>query len=476
MTIKEIESASGIPRANIRFYEAQGLIRPLRGENSYRDYSLDDLKMLLRIKLLRSLDVSIDDIKALISGDKELDSVLQSQLEELQNRQAAISRSETLCRMMLTDGAQFTDLDAQHYLEADLRQQDMQKVIVSDRIPAVPHPFRRWFARSIDFGIYQLLIRILLCIGGVNVLKFTSGENLLISLAQLVLMFIFEPLLLSRFGTTPGKWLFGMYVTGPDGCKPTTYACFYRLWDILRYAYGFFIPLYSIYRLWKSMSACLEEEELPWENDTTLVIKDTSGWRIGAWAGAEAVLTLIMVLLGLLAGMPPHSGDLTPAEFAENYNELTKFNTNSILRMDERGGWYTDDFSSGGASVTITLGHSAGEPKVEFTTDEDGNISSVSFTKTISDPEVWPPSYSDTLILAAKALVQAQRGAGLWPVKMDEMVEHIELDPYGDFEYSFYGVHLICDYEYEGYQPSSLGLYPTDEDCSYSMSFTMTLE
>jgi len=87
MTIKEIESASGIPRANIRFYESQGLISPARSENSYRDYSLDDLKMLLRIKLLRSLDIGIDDIKALISGDKELDSVLEAQLAQLQHRQ-----------------------------------------------------------------------------------------------------------------------------------------------------------------------------------------------------------------------------------------------------------------------------------------------------------------------------------------------------------------------------------------------------
>ena len=38
MTIKEIEDRTGLPRANIRFYESQGLIAPSRGENGYRDY------------------------------------------------------------------------------------------------------------------------------------------------------------------------------------------------------------------------------------------------------------------------------------------------------------------------------------------------------------------------------------------------------------------------------------------------------
>lgn len=475
MTIKEIETASGIPRANIRFYETQGLISPVRGENSYRDYSLRDLKMLLRIKLLRSLDVSIDEIKQLISGERQLDSVLRTQLESLQQRQAALSRSETLCRMMLTDGAQFTDLDAQHYLEADLCQQDMQKVISLDRIPPVPHPFRRWFARSIDYGVYGLFIRAFLCLCGVNVLKFTAGQELLVSLVQLALIFIFEPLLLHHFGTTPGKWIFGMYLTGPTGGKPSTYACFYRLWDILRYTYGFFIPFYSIYCLWKSMTACLEEEDLPWESDTTLVIKDTAGWRIGAWAGAEVALAGLMVLLGFLAVMPGNRGELTPAEFAENYNQLTKDYTNSILRMDEKGHWYNAEYSNG-FSVVISTGHSAGEPKVEFTTDEEGYITAVSFTKTISDPETWAPNYATTIILAAKSLVQAQPGAGLWPVKMDKMLEFIEQEPYRDFEYSFYGVHLVCDYEYSGYGSSSFGLHPVEDDCYYSMSFTMTLE
>jgi hypothetical protein len=55
MTIKEIETLSGLPRANIRYYESEGLIAPMRAENGYREYSQADAEVLLRVKLLRAL-------------------------------------------------------------------------------------------------------------------------------------------------------------------------------------------------------------------------------------------------------------------------------------------------------------------------------------------------------------------------------------------------------------------------------------
>ena len=65
MTIKEMEELSGIPRANIRFYEKEGLIAPQRNANGYRNYSEEDLNTLKRIRLLRMVHISLEDIKAL---------------------------------------------------------------------------------------------------------------------------------------------------------------------------------------------------------------------------------------------------------------------------------------------------------------------------------------------------------------------------------------------------------------------------
>ena len=39
MTSKEMEARSGVLRANIRYYEAEGLLCPRREKNGYRDYS-----------------------------------------------------------------------------------------------------------------------------------------------------------------------------------------------------------------------------------------------------------------------------------------------------------------------------------------------------------------------------------------------------------------------------------------------------
>ena len=37
MTLKEIEEASGMQRANIRFYEEEGFLHPEREKNGYRN-------------------------------------------------------------------------------------------------------------------------------------------------------------------------------------------------------------------------------------------------------------------------------------------------------------------------------------------------------------------------------------------------------------------------------------------------------
>lgn len=55
MNIKEIEQRTGLSRANIRYYEDEGLLHPPRRENGYRDYGPEELDALLRIRLLRRL-------------------------------------------------------------------------------------------------------------------------------------------------------------------------------------------------------------------------------------------------------------------------------------------------------------------------------------------------------------------------------------------------------------------------------------
>ena len=63
MTVKEVEQLTGMTRANIRYYEMEGLMVPKRNANGHREYSENDVEELNKIKLLRMLYISIEEIK-----------------------------------------------------------------------------------------------------------------------------------------------------------------------------------------------------------------------------------------------------------------------------------------------------------------------------------------------------------------------------------------------------------------------------
>lgn len=85
MTIKEMEEATGMQRANIRYYEAEGFLHPEREKNGYRNYTTKDLEVLMKIKLLRSLHISLEEIKAMHQGEQDLMKTLEKHILQLTN-------------------------------------------------------------------------------------------------------------------------------------------------------------------------------------------------------------------------------------------------------------------------------------------------------------------------------------------------------------------------------------------------------
>ena len=87
MNIKEAEEETGITRQNIRFYEKKGLIQPERNqENDYRQYSVEDIRRLKTIKMLRKLDFSVENIKEVLEGSMDFSQAVRQQLENLRER------------------------------------------------------------------------------------------------------------------------------------------------------------------------------------------------------------------------------------------------------------------------------------------------------------------------------------------------------------------------------------------------------
>ena len=83
MLIQDVERKTGLDRATIRFYEKEELIVPERAENGYRTYSEADIKILLKVKLLRQLGVSLPKIKRLQKGSADFSEILSQQIEIL---------------------------------------------------------------------------------------------------------------------------------------------------------------------------------------------------------------------------------------------------------------------------------------------------------------------------------------------------------------------------------------------------------
>lgn len=91
MNIKQVEDLTGISKQNIRFYEKEGLIKPVRNKiNGYREYEGEEVRKLKLIKILRMLDMPLEQISQIIKGTKELTIALTEQQMELERRMSVM--------------------------------------------------------------------------------------------------------------------------------------------------------------------------------------------------------------------------------------------------------------------------------------------------------------------------------------------------------------------------------------------------
>lgn len=118
MTIKQAEEKTGLTRSNIRFYEKEKLIEPSRNRgNDYRDYSEEDIERLKKIAFLRTLEVSIEDIRSIISGQIALTEVLEKQNALLQNQIEDLNNAKAICEKILeSENVSFDELQAEKYV------------------------------------------------------------------------------------------------------------------------------------------------------------------------------------------------------------------------------------------------------------------------------------------------------------------------------------------------------------------------
>ena len=119
MTIKEVEKITGLTRSNIRFYEKEKLISPERNaSNGYREYSEEDIKTIEKVAYLRTLGISVEDIRRISSKEADLYDVVKAQRQSLDKQLSELENAKIMCERMLSSNKKidFENLDIEEFV------------------------------------------------------------------------------------------------------------------------------------------------------------------------------------------------------------------------------------------------------------------------------------------------------------------------------------------------------------------------
>lgn len=94
MKIKEVSQVTGLTRRTIRYYEAEGLLSPVKTSmngREYRDYTPENVAELKKIAALRRARFSMEEIHRIRSAPQEIPQVFEAYRQRLQQEQMDLS-------------------------------------------------------------------------------------------------------------------------------------------------------------------------------------------------------------------------------------------------------------------------------------------------------------------------------------------------------------------------------------------------
>ena len=172
--------------------------------------------------------------------------------------------------------------------------------------------------------------------------------------------------------------------------------------------------------------------------------------------------------------LPPNKGDLTVAEFAQNYNYYNKLLNLGNSYLDKNGEWAEKAPSAG--SYTIELGYIE-KPEFSFTT-ENGYVTGLSFVVEIENNDRWLIPYDKYIVPASLAFSGAQRGMGLFSKAPMRIAKRIKDNIFQGFRFTDAGIAFACDVEYSGYIDTMTFLMIPEENATetyFSLNFSMNI-
>src|SRR5215216_2159936 len=104
MKIQEFSRLTGLSTKTIRYYESIGILpSPERSPNGYRDYSERDVERARFVAGIRSLDLSLDEIKELLAMRDRREAPCRTLLDLIEQKADQVEERIQLLKQMEVD-------------------------------------------------------------------------------------------------------------------------------------------------------------------------------------------------------------------------------------------------------------------------------------------------------------------------------------------------------------------------------------
>ncbi len=168
------------------------------------------------------------------------------------------------------------------------------------------HPWRRLFARTVDICTSGLVLFLLLIFAFSAAMPEQAAgfakaiENPIIASVVLYLIWLpAEAFLLSVFGTTPAKWLFGIRVEHPGGNLLSLAEALNRSFLVFVQGVGFGIPFVALFTQLFAYRRLTRTGTTLWDASTSAVVLHKK-WGVFRGLACTAAVFAVLILISAL--------------------------------------------------------------------------------------------------------------------------------------------------------------------------------
>ena len=179
------------------------------------------------------------------------------------------------------------------------------------------HPWRRYFARMVDYFTGGLLAGFV--VGFISGLLFPekvegithNANNLIIAYLLLAIIWmLIEAVLLSTVGNTPGRWLFGISVRTTSGGILSFNQALERSWGVLLKGMALGIPFVLLVTQYFAYKRLTNTGTTLWDAETDCIVTHINWSTARTMACVFTVIALIFMMGLLNTAFKDHSGQL----------------------------------------------------------------------------------------------------------------------------------------------------------------------